>query len=351
MPAKPSAWARDSPTPNSARVQATQNRLTFIWILLSTLVVGSLHHPCVAKASPEKTPATSKLSRSESGTATPWHLDRPVKVVVIGGSISKYYAGNFGQYLQYGCKKVEVLNRGKVGAGGAELSRILRQDVLGDPATARGLHAAKAEGWVLFQGGLNSVGSPQSTAYFLSRLFEAAHGSGLKVMALTLSPWGSDSDARFAGWRGLATVQATEHVVEFVLGHLYPAVALGTKGQGHDTSWSKNELPDIAIDLWHSPLAADSANPLRERGPLETTFGQSPFARRAAQKAELLRQAQQVPRHYLGAKYRDFDHIHPNSAGHRVMAALACQKAPPSWDCDCDAIRHSQWKGKVVADK
>ena len=56
-----------------------------------------------------------------------------------------------------------------------------------------------------------------------------------------------------------------------------------------------------------------------------------------------------VPRSFLQAKYRDFDHTHPNSAGHRLIAALACQQAPADWGCDCDAIRHAVWKGKVVA--
>ena len=56
-----------------------------------------------------------------------------------------------------------------------------------------------------------------------------------------------------------------------------------------------------------------------------------------------------MPRQFMDAKYRDFDHVHPNTAGHKLMAALACQQAPPQWQCDCDAIRRARWKGKVLA--
>ncbi|MEK9967710.1 MAG: hypothetical protein VW600_01150, partial [Ferrovibrio sp.] len=36
---------------------------------------------------------------------------RPIKAVVVGGSISMYYAGNYGQFLEHGCKTLEVVNK------------------------------------------------------------------------------------------------------------------------------------------------------------------------------------------------------------------------------------------------
>ncbi len=285
----------------------------------------------------------------------PWKTTRPIKAVVIGGSISMYYAGNFGQYLQYGCHNVEVLNRGKVGAGGAALAKIFREQVVADRAVMAPLQlqtqGQKGNAWVLFQGGLNSVGTPDSTAWFLSRLFASAHDSGFRVLALSLTPWGSDDDARFGGWTGLKFVRATEQVVAFVMGRLTPKQAFGARAKERDDAWQPGELPEVGVDLYHSPLRAGSQNPLRAKGPLESTFASSPFAKRAEEKRALVQAAQAVPQLYLAQKYRDFDHLHPNGEGHRLIAALVCQQAPAQWGCDCDVIRRAGWKGKVVAGK
>lgn len=282
----------------------------------------------------------------------PWRTERANKAVVIGGSISMYYAGNFGQYLQYGCKDLEVLNKGKVGAGGAELARIFREQVLGDRAVlaplVRSTPTKKGRAWLLFQGGLNSVGTPDSTAWFLSRLFDAAHAAGFQVLALSLTPWGSDDDPRFQGWQGLRMVRATEQVVDYVMGRLNPQQACGVRAKGHADRWQACELPDIGVDLYHSPLRAGSGTPLRARGPLESSFSASPYGRHVDKKQALIAAAQTVPQTFLAQKYRDFDHVHPNGEGHKLIAALVCQQAPPAWQCDCDAIRHAAWKGKVV---
>jgi hypothetical protein len=287
--------------------------------------------------------------------AGPWRTDRPFKAVVIGGSISMYYAGNFGQYLQYGCKDLEVLNKGKVGAGGAELARIFREQVLADRAVmaplTRTTPQKKGNAWVLFQGGLNSVGTPDSTAWFLSRLFDAAHAAGFQVLALSLTPWGSDDDPRFVGWRGLRMVRATEQVVDYVMGRLNPQQACGVRAKGHAEAWQACELPDVGVDLYHSPLRAGGASALRSQDLLEASFSSGGFGRFVSQKQGLIAAAQAVPQSFLDQKYRDFDHVHPNGAGHRLIAALVCQQAPIEWGCDCDAIRHSSWKGRVLAGK
>lgn len=290
------------------------------------------------------TTARAAQPRTDVGFRT----ERPYKAVVVGGSISLYYAGNFGQYLQFGCKDLEVIHRGKVGAGGHVLAQILRDQVIGDKALMK--HLADGKGWILFQGGLNSVGSPESTAWQLSRLFLAAHQAGLKVLALSLTPWGSAADPRFEGWKGLRILRATEQVVDFVLGRLTPKQALGKRAADRaDDKWLPGELPAIAVDLLQSPLRAGKAAGLRDRAELERTFAASPYKKQAGQKAVLVAAAQAVPQFFMHTKFHDFDHVHPNSAGHRLIAALACQQAPAEWGCDCDAIRRAEWKGKVVA--
>lgn len=282
-----------------------------------------------------------------AGETTGWRTQRPIKAVVLGGSISMYYAGNFGQFLHYGCRDLEVINRGQVGAGARKILGNLREQVVAE----KGFSVLPGKGWVIVQGGLNSVWAPQSTSWWLSRIFVEAHDAGFQVAALSLSPWGSDDDPRFDGWKGLRLHVATEHVVDFVLGRLKPAEALGRRaGQrtGASDTWESNELPDLAVDLWRSPLKAGNAAKLREAGPLDASYGSGPGAHHPDERKAWIDRARATPRQYLAKTYHDFDHIHPNTAGHRLIAALLCQQAPKEWRCDCDAIRHAQWKGKVV---
>lgn len=276
---------------------------------------------------------------------TVWQTDRPYKAVVIGGSISKYFAGNFGQFLAFGCSKLEVINRGEVGAGGAKLKKNLQQEVLNKPAVLQAMQGGK--GWILFQGGLNSVMQVRGTTQRLAELFALAHSADLRVLALSLTPWGAESDARFAGWKGLQLHEATAEVSRFLARQTAAGHGKGTKA-AEDTGWTADQLPDIGIDLWNSELR-DAAAALRPAGPLEASFASSPYRKDTERKAQWIAAARAVPRHYLAAQYRGFDHTHPGTAGHRLMAALACQQAPREWQCDCDAIRRSRWKGKVVA--
>lgn len=312
----------------------------------ASLSTGRAGSAPAAKASVPRKPAAPP----ETAAASPWKTARPVKAIVIGGSISMYFAGNFGQYLQHGCRNVEVLNRGKVGAGGPALARILADEVLGNPQVMAGFQ--KGNGWILFQGGLNSVGSPELTIAALAQLFKAAHDGGLKVAALTLTPWGSDKDKRFVGWDGLRTHRATEQVVDFVLGKLTPKQALGRRAaERASETWLPGELPALAVDLWRSPLRAGKTESLRDEKALDATFDKSFYGKRPTEKAVLLAAARAVPQWYMDKKYRDFDHIHPNSQGHRLIASLLCQQAPEAWGCDCDVIRRAEWKGKVVPGK
>lgn len=275
-------------------------------------------------------------------------FQRPAKVraVVLGGSISKYFKGNYGEFLQHGCKNLEVVNRAKVGLGGAALLGRLQDDILGDAALMEELQGAP-EAWLFFQGGLNSVGSPAATSLHLSRIFGVAAGAGLRTMVLGLTPWGEEADRRFEGWQGMATVRATRKVNAYLSGHLTPDEALGKVGGDRPHAWMRGELPEIAVDLWEAGLR-DADAPLRPLEPLAASFDASPYRKETARRAALIAEARAVPRHFLRPDLRDFDHVHPNTDGHRLMALATCRKAPASWGCDCRRIERARWKGKVV---
>lgn len=287
--------------------------------------------------------ASAPLAKAE---AAEFKTKRPIRAVVLGGSISMYYKGNYGQYLEFGCKNLEVVNRAKVGAGGPALVKRLNKEILGNKALMGELRAAK-EHWLLFQGGLNSVWSPWMTNYNLAKMFAAASGGGFKTFALSLTPWGDDSDKRFRGWEGVWTHRATRKINSYLFGKLQPDAAFGRYGKDHAHEWMKGEVPDVAVDLWNIGLRDKDAK-LRDKAALEASFGKSRYRKETQNKAKLVEEARAVPRNYLDKRFRDFDHIHPNSDGHRLMAVAACKRAPASWGCDCDRIAKSKWKGKVV---
>ncbi len=251
---------------------------------------------------------------------------RPVRVVVLGGSISMYYKGNYGQFLEYGCKNIEVINRAKVGAGGPALVKRLQTEIVGNKALMAELKAAK-EYWLLFQGGLNSVWSPWMTNFNLAKMFAAAKSAGFRTFALSLTPWGDDADKRFRGWEGVWTHRATRKINAYLLGKLQPDAALGNIG------------------------LRDKDAKLRDKAPLEAGFAKSRYRKEPQNKAKLVEEARAVPRNFLDKSYRDFDHIHPNSEGHKKMALAACRRAPASWGCDCKRLEKAVWKGKVVEGK
>ena len=288
-------------------------------------------------------PALALGKKADKGFST----DRPVRVVVIGGSISMYYKGNYGEYLQFGCKNVEVVNRAKVGAGGRALVKRFREVVLGDSKLMKQLAAKEA--WILFQGGLNSVFSPESTNHHLSQMFKLAADSGLRTFALSLTPWGKDGDKRFDGYEGVRYVRATKAINAFLAGKASPDKALGRRAAKHGHEWMKGEVPSRYVDVFNSDLR-DKDAALRDSKDAEKDFGRSRYRKRKGKKAKIVQEYREVPRNYMKRSYQDFDHIHPNTRGHRVMAVLTCKKAPASWGCDCNKIASAvHKKGKVRA--
>ena len=141
---------------------------------------------------------------------------RTVKVVVIGGSIANWKAGNFGHFLEAVCSNVEIKNRAHTGYGAPKLKHRFKRQFLQNPRVK--LADERFDYWLIYNGGLNSVFSPEMTIKFTSELFAKAHRSGVKVVGMTLTPWGSDRDKRWHDFGGLEYYDKTRKVVDFVLG-------------------------------------------------------------------------------------------------------------------------------------
>ena len=143
---------------------------------------------------------------------------RPVKVIVIGGSLAHWGKGNFGSFLAHSCRNVELKNRAKTGYGAPKLKLRFRRQFLQNRAVK--LQDERFEYWLLFQGGLNSIYSPEMTIKFTAETFALAHQNNTKVVALSLTPWGSNSSKKWRDLQGLDRHDKTRKVVRFLMGEL-----------------------------------------------------------------------------------------------------------------------------------
>ncbi|MCA9651268.1 MAG: SGNH/GDSL hydrolase family protein [Myxococcales bacterium] len=274
--------------------------------------------------------------------------DKPVKVVVLAGSIGAYRSHPYSEQLQEMCSNVEVRNISQTGLGAWALRKHFEQQVL-DNSRLR-WNVDGEEYWLVFGGGLNSVGNPKGNVYHMVRLFELAHRRGMKVMGLTIGPWGDESDKRWRGLEGLRSKRNTLHSVDFVLGTLTPAEAMGSYVEKRrvdaDAPWDRSELPDVAVNLYDSRLRDRDAEP-RDLEPMRELLRKDKgWAKAHAELDELQREtkleadaqeAAELPRWFLRKELRSFDHIHPNADGHRIIAETICPTAPASWGCACPA--------------
>lgn len=287
--------------------------------------------------------AAAKPGVDEPIGAWAFRTARPVKAVVAGGSIAAFQGAGFGDRLQEACAHLEVVNVAKARYSAWAVARRFEAQVLRNP----NVDPKAAETWVFVLGGLNSVGNPEKTNADVLALYRMAHDAGYKVLGLSLSPWGSESDAkRWTGFAGVGRQDNTRKAVDFVMGRLSPAEALGRHAEGR-TAWKPGDQPDLAVDLYDSPLR-DRDAALRAAAPLEAAIDRDPAmarrlaevpeARRKAERKRLVEQARALPRWYLRPDLHSFDSIHPNREGHRIIASLVCQKAPASWGCDCQKL-------------
>lgn len=273
--------------------------------------------------------------------------DRPVKVVVLAGSIGAYPDMPYARLLHQWCGRAEIRNLSAVGQGSYQLYERFRERVLEAPRMPLGVDGV--EMWLLYHGGMNSVGNPTLTNRYIRSTFVLAHRRGVRVAALSLTPWGEDDDAeRWAGTNALRSLRNTRTVVDFVLGRLAPREALGelrvTREVEPDHPWVDRERPDIAIDVYDSRLHdrdAETRDVERMRAMLardsrwrRSVEGLDERAReeRLSSDARLLADA---PRWWMRHEYRGFDDVHPNRDGHYVIAQTACPRLPESWGCAC----------------
>ncbi|HET6582145.1 MAG TPA: SGNH/GDSL hydrolase family protein [Nannocystaceae bacterium] len=275
--------------------------------------------------------------------------DKPVKVVVLAGSIGAFPKQPYAKEIARLCKNVEVHNLSKVGEGAWGLERRFRDQVLENPHLR--LRDEAQEHWLLYGGGLNSVGTPHSTNKHMRDLFVMAHEHGFEVVALSLTPWGDVADKRWRGHKGLEYKRVTQAVVDYTMKRTTPEQALAGYARkrpgGSAAAWEPRELPDVAVDLYDSPLRDRDATPLdldaaRESLARDKTWKQLHAklddAARAARLEQDAKAAAELPKWFMRKELRSFDHIHPNAEGHRLMAAVACPSLPASWGCTCEPI-------------
>jgi hypothetical protein len=277
---------------------------------------------------------------------------RPVKAVVIGGSVSAWPNGSFSDWLGGVCRNLEIENRGKAKLTAQALRVRFEDEVVKNRRLKIADRVARGqEIWLIFMAGLNSIGNPETTNVEVTKTFARAHAAGLKVMGLSPNPWGADHDRRWLGVDGLAYFRHTQRVVDHFLGRLDRATALG-KHAGDQTTFTPAERADVGVDLWDSTLRDRTAAPrdtvrlardAKRSSWLKAQLKDLEPAAAEAKRAELLAQAAALPTWYMPKRFHSFDAIHPNTEGHREMARAICVRAPASWGCDCALLDGARW--------
>lgn len=281
---------------------------------------------------------------------------KPTKVVVVGGSVSAYPAGGFSQWLPSVCDRIEVVNRGQAKLGAFELRQRFIAQVLKNRRVTKDTNL-----WLVFLGGLNSVGDPEKTNLEVGKTMKTAKDAGISTMLVTINPWGAEADRRWKGVEGIAYWEHTQKTVDFTMGRLTPDVALGRHQKelaAEGGGWLPGVLPDIAIDVWDSPMRHKDA-PMRDRDKLEREAKRSAWLKKRvaaaadpeAEREKLLSRAAELPRWFMRPELMGFDAIHPNADGHKVIAKAICEKAPPSWGCHCERLESLAWDRRSNAPK
>lgn len=272
---------------------------------------------------------------------------RRVKVVLLAGSIGAWRDEPYGRLIHNWCANAEVRNLSRVGYGAWQLYEHFRREVLSNPRITLG--APEQEHWLLWNGGLNSASVSHRTNHYIRRAFRDAHRRGMRVVGLTLTPWGSfEDERRWGGARGLGTLRSTRRIVDFVMGRLPPREALGEHAAHReveaDAPWTSEEQADVRVDLYDSALRDRDATPrdvaeMRRALERDARFRRliEPLAEpaRAARLDADARALAEVSRWFLRPQYRGFDPVHPNREGHRVIAETICPRLPASWGCTC----------------
>ncbi len=302
--------------------------------------------PCGAPGAGAQSPSGGGYATTDPDWRFTLH-QRRVKVVLLAGSIGAFQQEPYARHLHQWCGNAEIRNLSRVGYGAWQLYEHLRSQVLENPRLPIG--AQGVELWMIWNGGLNSAATGQRSNHYIRRAFRDAHRRGIRVVGLSLSPWGSLEDTRrWGGAAALETQRNTRRIVDFVMGRVSPAAALGPFAEHRETPadgpWRPEEQADVRVDLYDSPLR-DRDAPVRDVTAMRalltrdgrwmrTVEGLDPAAREARLAADAGTLAE-LPRWFLRREFRGFDAVHPNQAGHRAIAEMVCPRLPASWGCQC----------------
>jgi hypothetical protein len=272
--------------------------------------------------------------------------DRPVKVVLLAGSIGAFQDQPYARHLHEWCTNAEIRNLSRVGFGASQLYGVFQREVLRNPRFPFGHD--DVELWLMWNGGLNSAANAARTNSYIRRTFVDAHRRGMRIVGLSLTPWGGFSDEhRWGGARALETLGSTRRIVDFVMGRGTAADLLGTYATQRTTAdapWQPNELADVRVDLFDSALrnrdaAARDVGQMRDLVSRDSRWRHAVSAlaepARTAQLETDARTLSEVGRWFLRPELRSFDPIHPNRDGHQRIAELVCPTLPASWGCHC----------------
>lgn len=269
--------------------------------------------------------------------------DRPVKVVVLGGSIGAWPTASFAHTFQAVCSKIELRNISKVAYGAAQLRQRYRAQVLKNSGARP---KPGSEHWLLYSGGLNSIGSPTITIRETMETFKMARKAGVKVVGLSLTPWGDNAERKWRDFAGLDYKHKTRLYADYLLGKVPRTDALGSfvePDRRGDATWLPEELPDVAVDLYDSDLRHRDA-PLLDAEKLGKQWDKSKKLQAAyPDRAAGIQEAASLPQWFLRPELRSFDHTHPNAEGHKLMSRIVCPSLPASWGCDCGRIDSLVW--------
>lgn len=164
---------------------------------LAVAGVSRADAPSAPAPTPTVAPSTTALPSTTAAPAEPPASPtkkQKVTVAAIGDSLTdaKSHGGGYLDYLRKKCPKSRFDNYGKGGQMVNQMRKRFAADVLGEGSTDKPAYTH-----VIVFGGVNDLYSdntagrtPEKIEGDLLRMYKAAKGKGMRVVALTIAPWG-----------------------------------------------------------------------------------------------------------------------------------------------------------------